>query len=277
MIAVPEQVKVASFMKKRDTQAERIKETEAELAALEAPQEPVEAEPENKEEATFKKRYGDLRRHSQKRESEFQAQIDELRSQLDNMTRKEIKLPKSEEEVAEWCNNYPDVAKIVETIAMKKAREIGADMESRLKKVDEREALTRAERAEVELMKVHPDFATIRDSDDFHDWVEDQPKWVQDALYDNDNDARAAARAVDLYKADKGITGKTKPKVDDRSAASAVNVKSGRSQPAVETSGMLSESAVKRMSDKEYEANEEAIMNAMRTGKFIYDLSGNAR
>lgn len=276
MIAVPEQVKVAPFMKKRDTNAQRIAETEEALKQLENT-EPPEVEPENKEEATFKKRYGDLRRHSQKRESEFQAQIDELRSQLDNMTRQEIKLPKSEEEVAEWCNNYPDVAKIVETIAMKKAREIGADMESRLKKVDEREALTRAERAEVELMKVHPDFATIRDSDDFHDWVEDQPKWVQDALYDNDNDARAAARAVDLYKADKGLTGKTKPKADDKSAASAVSVKSGRSQPAVETSGMFSESAVKRMSDKEYEANEEAIMTAMRSGKFVYDLSGNAR
>lgn len=277
MIAVPEQVKVAPFMKKRDTNAQRIAETEEALKQLETTSEPPEAEPENKEEATFKKRYGDLRRHSQKRESEFQAQIDELRSQLDNMTRQEIKLPKSEEEVAEWCNTYPDVAKIVETIAMKKAREIGADMESRLKKVDEREALTRAERAEVELMKVHPDFATIRDSDDFHDWVEDQPKWVQDALYDNDNDARAAARAVDLYKADKGLTGKTKPKADDKSAAAAVSPKSGRSQPTIETSGMFSESAVKRMSDKEYEANEEAIMTAMRSGKFVYDLSGNAR
>jgi hypothetical protein len=40
---------------------------------------------------------------------------------------------------------------------------------------------------------------------------------------------------------------------------------------------MFSESAVKRMSDKEYEANEEAIMTAMRSGKFVYDLSGNAR
>ena len=95
MIAVPEQVKVAPFMKKRDTNAQRIAETEEALKQLETTSEPPEAEPENKEEATFKKRYGDLRRHSQKRESEFQAQIDELRSQLDNMTRQEIKLPKS--------------------------------------------------------------------------------------------------------------------------------------------------------------------------------------
>ena len=38
------------------------------------------------------------------------------------------------------------------------------------------------EKAEVELMKIHPDFNDIRDSDDFHDWADEQPKWVQDAL-----------------------------------------------------------------------------------------------
>ena len=66
------------------------------------------------------------------------------------------------------------------------------------------------EKAEVELLRFHPDFNTIRDSDVFHEWAEEQPKWVQDALYDNDNDARSAARAIDLYKSDKGITKKSR-------------------------------------------------------------------
>ena len=48
-------------------------------------------------------------------------------------------------------------------------------------------------------MRLHPDFDDIRDSDEFHEWAESQPKWVQDALYENDNDARSAARAIDLY------------------------------------------------------------------------------
>ena len=61
------------------------------------------------------------------------------------------------------------------------------------------------EKAEVELLRLHPDFNDIRDSDDFHEWADEQPKWVQDALYENDNDARSAARAIDLYKADRGI------------------------------------------------------------------------
>ena len=32
-----------------------------------------------------------------------------------------------------------------------------------------------------------------------------------------------------------------------------------------------------KMSDKEYAKNQEAIMEALRTGKFVYDLSGAAR
>lgn len=278
MFAVPDQVKVAPFMMKRDTKADRIKANEEELAQLESkePKDELDDEPASKEESTFKKRYGDLRRHSQKKETELQNQINELRTQLDTMTKQEIKLPKSEEEVDEWCQNYPDVAKIVETIAIKKAREQAASLESRFRKVDEMEASNRAEKAEVELMRLHPDFETIKESDEFHDWVEDQPKWIQDALYHNDNDARAAARAIDLYKADMGKT--NKKNVDNsREAAKSVNTRSGRSQPTATDNDALRESDVKRMSDKEYEANEEKIMIAMRSGKFIYDISGNAR
>ena len=61
-------------------------------------------------------------------------------------------------------------------------------------------------------MRIHPDFAEIRDSDDFHEWADEQPKWVQDALYENSEDARSAARAIDLYKADRNIGKKDKGK-----------------------------------------------------------------
>ena len=84
---------------------------------------------------------------------------------------------------------------------MKKAREQSVALEERIKAIDEMQLSATKEKAEVELMRLHPDFGEIRDSDEFHDWAEEQPKWVQDALYDNDNDARAAARAIDLYKA----------------------------------------------------------------------------
>ena len=202
--------KKTAFMNKRSTHEDRIKKDEQELEELKKQaagetEETVteekaedEEEPKNAEEKTFKKRYGDLRRHSQEKEKQFQKQLDELKLQLEKATKKEIKLPKTESEIDEWAKEYPDVAKIVETIAIKKAKEQSEVLESEIRKISEMSAEAAKDKAEAELMRIHPDFADIRDSDDFHEWANEQPKWVQDALYENDNDARSAARAIDL-------------------------------------------------------------------------------
>lgn len=282
-----EQVKVASGFAKRNANKKRIEEEEAELEALmkgdQEEQETTEElvddgpEPEGAEEKTFKKRYGDLRRHAQKTESDLQKQIDDLRTQLEASTKKEIQYPKSESELESWMEQYPDVAQIVETIAMKKAHEQASEFESKFKQIDEMKQEAQKEKAEAELMRLHPDFEQIRDTDDFHNWVEDQPKWVQDALYDNDSDAKSAARAIDLYKADMGITAKTKSS-SNKDAAKAVATRSERSAPeSDETKSYIKESDVNKMSTQQYEIAADEIAEAIRTGKFIYDLSGSAR
>lgn len=285
VIATP--VKVVPFSMRRNSNEDRIKQAEEELKELEkqfeaeaekkpeAKQEEDE-EPTSAEEKTFKKRYGDLRRHTQKIETELKSQVEALKQQLDAATKKEIKLPKSESELNAWAAQYPDVYKIVETIAIKKAKEQSASLEERMKKVDEMEQHAQRSKAEAELTALHPDFDQIRDDDGFHDWVEQQPRWVQQALYENDNDARAAARAIDLYKADKGIA-KAK-KADPKAAAMAVNTRQGRTTPATEDNdGVFYESQINKMSDKEFEAKMEDIEKARRAGKIVFDLSGAAR
>ena len=275
--------KKVAFVSKPYSQEERIKRDEEELEKLKAEQkgetekveeteeEKLEKEkPANAEEKTFKKRYGDLRRHTQQKEKDFQKQIDELKNQLDTATRKEMKLPKSDEDLETWAKEYPDVAAIVETIAIKKAKEQSQVLEKRIKEIDEMSK----EKAEVELLKMHPDFSEIREDDSFHEWADEQPKWVQDALYENNDDARSAARAIDLYKADKNITTK-KPRSKD--AAKAVNAKSERPALDNDTSGAIKESDVQKMSAQDYEKRSDEIMEAIRGGKFIYDLSGYAR
>ena len=233
-------------------------------------------EPTNAEEKTFKKRYSDLRRHQQKQAEEFKTELAELKRQLSDATKKEMKLPKSDEDIEEWAKEYPDVAAIVETIAMKKASEQSSALEERIKAIDEMQSSATKEKAEAELMRLHPDFDDIRDSDEFHEWAESQPKWVQDALYENDNDARSAARAIDLYKVDMGI-GKKKPK-SDKDAAKSVSAKNSRSKPQEnEEASYLKESDVQRMSAVEYEKRSDEVMEAIRSGKFIYDMSGSAR
>ena len=277
--------KKVAFANRKYTNEEKRKMEEEELQQMlkeqkgeveETTEEPQEAEPTNAEEKTFKKRYGDLRRHTQEKEQEFQKQIDELKNQLDSATRKEIKLPKSDEDIETWAKDYPDVAAIVETIAIKKAKEQSSALEERVKAIDDMQSSAKKEKAEAELMRIHPDFGDIRDSDEFHEWAEEQPKWVQDALYDNDNDARSAARAIDLYKSDKGISEK-KP-ASNKDAAKSVETRNSRNKPQEdETSTYLRESQVQKMSPQEYEKKSDEIMEAIRSGKFIYDMSGSAR
>ena len=274
--------KKVAFVDRPTANEERIKKDEEELKSLlnekdsKEVEEVQEAEPKSAEEKTFKKRYGDLRRHSQQKEGELQTQIDALKKQLDESTRKEISLPKSDEDIEAWAKDYPDVAAIVETIAIKKAREQTEILDKRVKEIDTMQSNVHKEKAEAELLSLHPDFNEIRETDDFHNWAEEQPKWVQDALYENDNDARSAARAIDLYKADMGI-GKEKPK-SDKAAAKSVNTKNSRSKPQEnEATTYLKESQVQKMSAQEYEKRSDEIMEAIRSGKFIYDVSGSAR
>ena len=275
--------KVMALASRKYSRDEKIKKDEEELEQLiaenkgEVKEEAEEQEPEptTAEEKTFKKRYGDLRRHAQQKEADLQEQINLLRDQLDSATKKQIQLPKSDEDIEAWAKEYPDVAAIVETIAIKKSKEQSKELEDRIQKINEMQESATKEKAEVELLKLHPDFVDIREDDDFHNWAEEQPQWVQKALYENDDDAMSAARAIDLYKADRNIG---KKKTNSKDAALATNPKSARTKPQTnEESTFLKESQVQKMSSQEYERRADEVMEAIRTGKFIYDVSGSAR
>jgi hypothetical protein len=225
------------------------------------------------EEKSFKKRYGDLRRHMQQKEKEWEERF----NALENRAEKEgITPPKSDEDIEQWARKYPDVAGIVETIAAKKAKEMFATAEERLRELDEAKYEAQRVKAENAIRKAHPDFDDLRQSDEFHDWAEEQPKWVKDALYENADDPASVIRIIDLYKVDNGLTSSDK-KAARKAAATAVR-KGTKSKVDVEgTTGSVRESDVAKMSAKEFEAREEEINKAIRNGKFIYDLSGSAR
>jgi len=77
-----------------------------------------------------------------------------------------------------------------------------------------------------------------------------------------------------LYKADKGI--KRRRASNPQDAAKAVGRTSSANAP-VSGRARFSESQVQKMSAREYEANEAAILDSMRNNTFEYDLSGGAR
>ena len=253
-----ESVQAESDIKQKEESKAEAQEDDTELSA---------------EEKNFKKRYGDLRRHQQKKEEEFTAKIKSLEAQLSKAAKQELVLPKTDEELEAWSKEYPDVAAIIESIADKKSKNAAKDLEERMAELEEMRLDAQRNKAEAELVKIHPDFIEIRQDDTFHDWAKEQPKWVQDALYENMDDAKSVARVIDLYKVDKGITNKKKPKPEEKAAASSVKTKSAATPEPDETSKYIRESEVAAMSIKEYEKRAEEIMEAQRSGNFIYDIT----
>lgn len=249
---------------------ETTEKSEVEEKQTESEEEEESDEGLSREEKSFKKRYGDLRRHMAEKEKEWKESLEDHNNTVS------LRAPTSDEDIEAWAEKYPDVAAIVETIASKKADEKFAVAEERLREFDEAAYEAERTKAEITIRKSHADFDELRDSDKFHDWVESQPKWVRDALYENSDDAASVVRVIDLYKVDNNMTLSAKKKAS-RDAAKTV---SKRSTPSVDSEGsasMIKESEVAKMSDKDFEENYDKIQKAMSSGKFIYDVSGKAR
>jgi hypothetical protein len=185
---------------------------------------------------------------------------------------KGIAPPKSDEDIEAWASKYPDIAGIVETIAQRKAKEMFEQTDSRFKELDDLNYETKRSKAEIEIRKVHADFDTLKDDDAFHDWVDNQSDWVKNALYDNEDDAKAVVSVINLYKMDNNLTPAAK-KQNAKDAASDVKAKGAPTKIDTDNAGkQFSESQVARESDAWYAKNEEDIMKAISSGNFKYDM-----
>ena len=194
------------------------------------------------EEKSFKKRYGDLRRHMQDKEKEWNERLNLDKQQKDRDD------------------------------AAQKAKEMFGKAESRLQELDDAHSETLRLKAENVIRKSHEDFDELKQSDEFHTWADEQPKWVRDALYENADDPASVVRVIDLYKVDNGMTPSAK-RANTKAAASTVKKGSRTSIDAKGSSGQIKESDVARMTSKEFEDNQDAINEALRKGKFVYDMT----
>lgn len=255
-------------MIEQEEQANRPQEAQV---AQEDQQEAPAKEPEDStlspEEKNWKKRHGDLRRFQQQREKELSDKIEALEARLSQGGGSN--LPKTEQEIAQWVKQYPDVAAIVKGLAGREAQEQASVLDARLKQLEEMQSTIEEQKAEAALLKYHPDYKEIVETDQFYNWVEEQPKGIQDSVFDN-TDAKAVARVLDLYKLDNNIK-KASP---DKNAAMAVTTRTRATPKEDDKSNWFSESQISKMSDKDFIANAEAIEKAQRENRFNYDISG---
>ena len=217
----------------------------------------------------YKKRYDDLKKHYDSKLNEFKSREQELIEEA-TKNRTEYKAPKTEEELEQFKNQYPDVYEVVETVAHMQSETKAKVLEERLSKLQERENQLIRQDAEKRLMERHPDFEDIRNSDDFHGWAKEQPKVIQDWIYSNANDADLASRALDLFKKDFGIDipkAKSSSKPTRKSAADMVSTKTTSVEPKQQR--VWSEKEIAAMSVAEFDKFEKEISDAMQEGRIV--------
>ena len=217
----------------------------------------------------YKKRYDDLKRHYDSKLNEFKTREQELIEEA-TKNRTEYKAPKSEEELEEFKKQYPDVYEVVETVAHLQSESKAKVLEERLSKLQEREKNLIRQDAEKRLMERHPDFEDIRNSEDFHGWAKEQPKSIQDWIYNNADDADLASRALDLFKKDFGIEPtktKSSSKQTRKSAADMVSTKTTSVEPKQQK--IWSEKEIAAMSVAEFDKYEKEISDAMQEGRIV--------
>ncbi len=231
-------------------------------------------EPDNEEEKTFKKRFADQTRWFQEKEARYKEEIANLSKQMQKIASGEIRPPKSEAEIVEWEKEYPDFAQIMDA-------RVERIVESKIKGHRETIKDIKKEKALMELRGHHPDVDTILRDAEFYAWLDKQSSITQKAIKESLN-VQDAADVIERYKM-KVLSKKKKSGDDDfednrKDTARAVRTKS--SSPIVDEDGgewLYSESQIDRMSDRQYEAESEKIMKAMREGKVLMDLQAGAR
>tara|TARA_R110002126_G_scaffold58472_2_gene154229 strand:+ start:314 stop:1189 length:876 start_codon:yes stop_codon:yes gene_type:complete len=226
---------------------------------------PNEERPVNAEDKVFKKRYDDLKRHYDSTISKHKDEVVQLKSQLEN---KEIIPPKSAQELETWKIKYPDVYDIMKSVAMTESKEQAKTVENKLQSLEQAQSELSKEKAELELLKIHPDFKNIRKTDDFHEWAKNQDQTIQSWLYDNTSNHMLCARAIDLYKMDKGFTANKKSNKDVKTeAAKAVTTTKRDTGKDATAKKIWSVDEITKLKPVQYLKYEKDIDLARREGR----------
>ena len=225
------------------------------------------------DEVDFKKRYDDLKKHYDQKVETWKAEKGELENAVKQSVeqRTDVRLPKTPEELEEFKTSYPDVYAVVETVAHKKAEEQSKDLHKELETIREREKNLVVQNAYEELLRIHPDFDTVRKDEKFLQWLETQPKSLSDGIYKNNTDAHWASRVLDLYKIDAGI-GKKATKARS-SAATSVTAPQAREVKVDSNAGkrVWKNSEIQKLKSWEFEKFEKEIDQARSEGRVDFN------
>jgi len=224
-----------------------------------------EERPVNAEDKVFKKRYDDLKRHYDSALTKHKSEVLTLKKQLENSAT--FIPPKDEKALEEWRKEYPDVYDVIKTVAQKEADDKAKALADKLSKLEVDQQTVAKQKAEVELLQLHPDFNKIRESQDFHDWASVQDSVIQGWLYDNFNNSQLASRAIDLYKMDRGLKKSDAKKESAKEASKSVTSTNRGSEKDVKGKKVWSLTEIAKLKPSQYAKFEKDIDLARAEGR----------
>ena len=222
-----------------------------------------EEHPVGVEDAVFKKRYDDLKRHYDETVSKHKDELIKLKKEKEAISKQPIF--KTKEELENWRKDYPEMYDSVMQITSEAQLKTKQELQEEMLEVKRQQSQLAREKAEVELAKKHPDYKEIRESKDFHEWASVQDKMVQSWLYDNVDNSIAAARAIDLYKYDRGLSTKKVSESAKREAAKSVSKTKVSETPSDKKIWKWDE--IRKLKPSEYDKFEKEIDIANREGR----------
>ena len=232
----------------------------------------VEAKKEPNEDHDYKKRYDDLKRHYDAKVLEFKGEIEELKSAVNQRNvelPQGVPMPKTMEELAQFKDQYPEVFEVVQTVSTMQTESQLSQLREELGTIKQREQELEKQNAYEQLLNAHPDFNELKSEEKFLSWLEEQPTSISDGIYNNNTDAKWAARVIDLYKADNSIGTKkqTRPKKNE-DAAAAVTRQQAKEVSTKDKEGKIwKASQIAKMKPWEFEKFEAELDKARTEGR----------
>ena len=223
-----------------------------------------------KEDHDFKKRYDDLKKHYDLKVNEWKEEKEQLTSEREMLEGfDEVATPQPDSDVEQFKEDYPEVYNVVDKISTQKTSEEVEQLKAEVGRLNKREQHLKAKSAYQELLALHPDFAEVKQSEDFREWLDEQPPSIAEGITTNSSDVRWASRVLDLYKADKGLNKKR-----GRPRASAANAVTRTSSKTVSTNSNANKKVwttaeIRKLKPHEFEKFEDELDQARVEGRIV--------
>jgi len=236
------------------------------------PTSPKQVDPDNSanlnaKDDPYKVRYDELKKHHDNKLRDLQQELKQVKAEAQAQV-PVYQPPKTAEEIAEFKEKNPEIYAVLETEIHNRT----SDTNDKVQRLDERESKILAREAQAEIRSIHPDFDSIKVDQNFHDWANAQEEFIQDWIYKNPYDGSKAAKAISLYKSEKGIVTGTvqdtgRPNLDEE-AATLLPTRNSGSDTRPEKK-VWRESEINKLSPAQFERYEEEIDIAIAEGLFV--------